>query len=470
MITSLLIGLAILAGLITMGWKITDLLIGRTSWALRSALAFPLGAGSFTYVLFLLSWAGMPLTPASVCVIYLVVLAGLFGLRALRGPSHEAWEPEGTKGIPLFRSPLPQGILVALLALVFLFESVISVGQAYAAWDAVAMWGIKGYGIALEGSVLAGRSWGAHGLAYPFNIHLLVALFKMLSGDALPGSKLIFPFFLISTVLGSFAFWTRRGVPREWASAGCLLLASVPVFFVHATNGYANLPTACYLVLATFVGAEAVASGSRGGQVLAGLLLGLACWTIVEGMFFAAAILLSLVLARYLGPTGEMHWLHISVPLAAVGGIWLFFYLRYGASGSQAMGAAHAMFASIRAGELNLYAFRMIVGYMRRFVFDPSTWGVLFSAGLLLAIFGFRKLVFARDTVLTATYLVILSTGALSTLLFYLRSFVSEDFYAYLIRGFPRESFQTAIVFAGVVIWASGAQLAGLLKRPSAEA
>lgn len=470
MILSLLVGLAILAGLIAIGRKITDLLIGRTSWSLRVALAFPLGAGSFTYFLFLLSWAGVPLTPASICVIYVVVLAGLFGLSALRGPSHEDWEPEGTKGISLFDSPLPQGILIALLALVLLFECVISVGQSYAAWDAVAMWGIKGYGIALEGSVLAGRSWGAHGLAYPFNIHLLVALFKMLSSDPLPASKLIFPFFLISTVLGSFAFWTRRGVPREWASAGCLLLASVPVFFVHATNGYANLPTASYLVLATFVGAEAVASGSRGGQVLAGLLLGLACWTIVEGMFFAAAILLSLVLARYLGPRGEIHWLHLSVPLAAVGGIWLLFYVRYGASGSQAMGAAHAMIASIRAGGLNLYAFRMIFGYIRRSVFDPSTWGVLFSAGFLLAIFGLRKLVFARDTILTAAYLVILSTGALSSLLFYLRSFVSEDFYAYLIRGFPRESFQTAFIFASVVVWASGAQLAGLIQGPSAEA
>jgi len=469
MITSLLIGLAILAGLITIGWKITDLLIGRTSWALQFALAFPLGAGSFTYVLFLLSWAGVPLTPASVSLIYLVAVAGLFGLSALHGPSHENWKSEATKGTTLFHSPLPQGLLIALLALVLLFDCVISVGQAYAAWDAVAMWGIKGYGIALEGSVFAGRSWGAHGLAYPFNIHLLVALFKMLSGDPLPASKLIFPFFLISTVLGSFAFWTRRGVPREWASAGCLLLASVPVFFVHATNGYANLATACYLVLATFVGAEAVASGSRGGQVLAGLLLGLACWTIVEGMFFAAAVLVSLVLARYLGSKGEIHWLHLSLPLAALGGIWLLFYGRYGASGSQAMCAAHAMFASIRAGELNLYAFRMILGYLRRFVFDPSTWGVLFSAGFLMAIFGFRKLVFARDTVLTAAYLVILSTGVVSSLLFYLRSFVSEDFYAYLIRGFPRESFQTAFLFAGVVVWASGAQLAGWLKGPSAE-
>src|SRR3989337_3552179 len=116
MITSLLIGLAILAGLITIGWKITDLLIGRTSWALQFALAFPLGAGSFTYVLFLLSWAGVPLTPASVSLIYLVAVAGLFGLSALHGPSHENWKSEATKGTTLFHSPLPQGLLIALLA------------------------------------------------------------------------------------------------------------------------------------------------------------------------------------------------------------------------------------------------------------------------------------------------------------------------------------------------------------------
>ncbi len=464
MIISLVEDLAILTGLSAIGLGVARLLIGRVSRATRLAIAFPLGGGLFTYLLFLLSWAGLPLTPASVLTVFLMTLGVLEHLRTRVARRQGSSRPDVSEENSVFRSPLPNAILVGALGLVILFECIVSVGQAYAAWDAAAMWGIKGYGIALEGSIFAARSWGAHALAYPLNIHLLIALFKVLSGDMLPGSKLIFPLFLVSTMLGCYGFWTRRGVPKEWATGGCLLLASVPVLFTHATNGYANLPTACYLVLAALIGAEAIASGSRGGQVIAGLLLGLACWTIVEGIFFAVVVLGSLLFARYLSRNGEIHWLHICLPVAALGGIWLIFYLRFGASGSQAMGAADAMFASFRRGELDLYAFRMILGYLRRYLFDPGTWGFLFSGGLIMAVFGFRKLSLVRDTELISGYVVVLSTGILSALLFYLRYFVSEDFYAYLIRGFPRESFQTAIIFAALVVWASGSQFKELMK------
>jgi uncharacterized membrane protein YjjP (DUF1212 family) len=108
-------------------------------------------------------------------------------------------------------------------------------------------------------------------------------------------------------------------------------------------------------------------------------------------------------------------------------------------------------------------------GYLRRFTFDPATWGLLFSAGLLMVVFGYRKLSNFRDTVLVSGYLVFLSTGIMSTALFYLRSFVSEDFYAYLIRGVPRESFQTAIIFAALAVWVSGKQLTSLVTRAPAE-
>jgi hypothetical protein len=468
-LVSLLIDLAIISGLIVLGVALADLLVGRMSTASRVAVAFPLGGGALTYLLFLLSWAGMPLTRPSVVIVYLIVLAVLMLAKSRLAPAREPWDPQGSKDQSLFRNRLPHVALIGCLATVFLFDFVVSVGQAYSAWDAAAMWGIKGYGIALEGSIFSARTWGAHALSYPLNIHLLIALFKMLSGDLLPGSKLIFPLFLISTLLGLYSFWTRRGVPREWSAAGCLLLASVPVLFDHATNGYANLATACYLVLATLFGAESIASGRRGGQVLAGIFLGLACWTIVEGIFFSAVVLASLLLARYLSRDGEIHWLHICLPVAALGGVWIVFYVIYGATGSQAMGAAHAMLAAFRSYNFNLYSFRIMFGYLRRFTFDPATWGLLFSAGLLMVVFGYRKLSNFRDTVLVSGYLVFLSTGIMSTALFYLRSFVSEDFYAYLIRGFPRESFQTAIIFAALAVWVSGKQLTSLVTRAPAE-
>ena len=58
--------------------------------------------------------------------------------------------------------------------------------------DSIQIWGAKGYGIAITGSIKDVTDWETNTLAYPLHVPVLVAFFRLLSGDLLPSSKLIF--------------------------------------------------------------------------------------------------------------------------------------------------------------------------------------------------------------------------------------------------------------------------------------
>ena len=236
---SLIIAAALLLAILLLGSQIARAVLAPQQRAELLGLAFPLGAGVLTWLLFLVSWVGLPLNLPSVIIVYALALmaAVVIGARVLGNGSVEK---RRSSGRPI-TSPSSADKLHTALLLLFAFliglAAFIAVARSYSAWDAAAIWAPKGYGIAFEGSIFAGARWGAHGLGYPLNVPLLISVFTWLGGDILPGSKLIFPAFLASVSLGAYAFWIRQGVSTLLAGLGMLLVASVPSIFLHATIG-----------------------------------------------------------------------------------------------------------------------------------------------------------------------------------------------------------------------------------------
>ena len=106
------------------------------------------------------------------------------------------------------------------------------------------------------------------------------------------------------------------------------------------------------------------------------------------------------------------------------------------------------MLADIKAGDYNLVELRLVFGYTRRYLFEVNTWGVLFSVGGVILLLGMVKMRDSRVPEAFTLLLLFAGTGALTCALFYLRSFVTSDFLAWLIRGFPRGFLSSAIFFA----------------------
>jgi len=212
------------------------------------SLSFPIGIGLLTLILFLSSWIGVPYTKTNLIGIYISLFA-LLCCSAMfvwsksgrhKAQSEAASAPEASLGLRM--------LFYSTLFLFFLVITYLSVTRAYSTWDAIGIWGIKAYGIVKEGTIFAGERWGSHWLTYPLNITLQISIFRLLDGDVLPGSKLIFPMYFISLILGAYRFW-KKHVEWKFAALGALLLASLPIVFKHGTIGYANLPFTAYLVI-----------------------------------------------------------------------------------------------------------------------------------------------------------------------------------------------------------------------------
>lgn len=445
----------VLVSISAFGWLLVSSIEPSLSVLEAISLSFPLGGGLLTWILFLLSWLGVQLSATNVLIVYLVLII----MTVLMGKKSTTTNGIGSEppiGLLRSRYRLATLSLATLIATIILTVFLIAVGSSYHAWDAMVMWGIKGMGIAREQSIFGGEIWGAHRLSYPLNIHLLVSLFNVAIIDVIPGSKLIFPTFLVSGLLYAYSFWRRNGLEVTWGLLGVLFLATVSIHFVHATIGYANLAMGVYILIGTILGARALLEESRGQAILAGVALGLATWTIIEGMFFSAVVACALIVLSMRWGTARSIRVFLTVPIVAIGGAWLTFYSIYGASGSQAMDAASEMIESISNGEYNLYAFRMMFGYFRRFLIRPSPWGLFFPAGIVMLIVGWRTLTDEIREQALALVLTTMATGALCALLFYLRYFVSEDFYAYLIRGFPRQFIATSLIFGTLSVLVGG--------------
>jgi hypothetical protein len=428
--------------------------IGKVETA---AVAFPLGAGLFTFVVFVTSWMGVPIVPFSLATTYLilVVLPIVTRCRMAGPPFIVAARP--TVGEPKkMRLSVALWLVVGLLVVV---SAVISVGRSHTPFDGPAIWASKGYGIAKETTIFAADVWGAHGLGYPLNIPLTISVFQLADGDALPGSKLVFPVYYLSLLVGAAGFWRRLNARDLWILAGVLVLGTIPELFRHSTYTYVNLPASAYLALGTIWAVTGLTHGRRGDMLLAGLLLGLACWTRVEGVLFALAILAAVAGARwYLRGPHPFPILWLLGPVVAIGGTWLAFYRLHGLEASQAGGSMAALVAGWREGNLRLHSLRLILGYFRRELLDVETWGLLFPMAAAVIIANARKLIDRSVPEAFPLALASLGTGLATATLFYVGSYQGGQLVGWLTRGFPRAFFPTAILLVILAVVLSAAR------------
>lgn len=378
----LLVGLVVLGALVCASFR------RRVGLAETVSLGFPIGLALTTWLVFVLSWVGMRVdlalylgawgvwVAASLMILQLVQHVGL--AEVLRSSLMDV--RRAIAGMTWVRS-----LLLGAAAFLLAQMIVISVGRGYSLFDAIANWGLKGYAIAQEGTILAGESWGGHALAYPQNLHLGIALFRVADGDVLPGSKLLDPVLLIALLAGCFRFWRRRGVDAELGLAGSVVLLSVPVIFFHGTIGYANLAYTTYLLLGCLWILEGSAEERSSALALGSILLAGAAWTRPEGALTASALGASLVVAGALAAGKRPRLIAAILPFAVMVGVWMAFalpHIRADGSGTL-ISTALLELAPARQG---LGPLVQVVDYAKDVLFIASRWGLLYSILPLLAL------------------------------------------------------------------------------------
>ena len=430
------------------------LLTFRTRWHLLEllSLAFPIGAGLFTFLLFLLSWMNIQLNPTSVGFLYTALIVILFLIIRPSGKKlHRKieWPKLSAETRP---SVFSWTLLIALLCVCGLSVA-FSVGLSYRLTDPVQIWSVKGYGISHVGSIFGAKSWGVHDLAYPLNIPLQVSIFHLINGDVLPGSKLIYPLFSFSLFATLYIFLRNKQVDQEASLLGVLLVASVPIFFFHSVSGFANLPYTFYLVAGTLWAYKGVSESRASDQLIGSLLLGLAAWTRPEGIVFCVGTLVILWLSKFVVKMGRYHYAALILPLALIAIPWFVFSFS-GAymEGSNLDQAVNVYSAELFRGNIDLSGLVTLVSVFSRAMFIPSitatTWGLVFPVLIILLLANLKN--FRPMTnpgrfvlVLQSIFVVITTVG-----IFYVRSYSKGGYASFIERSFPRAFLPAAILLA----------------------
>jgi len=463
MLADLFLDLALLSAILALGSLLTYLLLGGGDLLWIAALAFPIGSGVLTWLVFLASWIGLPVDLVTVAFLCLgVAVVCLFFIHRSRRGGTTASVERGSVLSDLGPVSRWLALLLGIVAGLWLMANLfLSVERSYSLWDAIAIWSVKGYGISLEGSIFAAAKWGAHGLAYPLHLPLLISLFDLAGGDLLPGSKMIFPLYFASLLVGVFGFSRRIGLGTDVSLLSVLCLGSIPVLFTESTSGYANAPLTVYLALGGLTVLEGGLAGSIRKLVLGGLLLGLAGWTRVEGAIYAVVILGAAMGVLAIAGGRRAPWGWAVAPMALLWAPWFSFYRQYGAETSQAVGALTKALEAIRHGEFHLGALRLVFGQAAGSLTDVGSWGWIWILAALLAALGFRGA--ARHTRLGFLAMVWMAaaTVAVTISLFYLGSFGTPG-----LRGWLDRSFDRALLPSPVLLFLGAIWLVGRARSP----
>jgi hypothetical protein len=439
-----LLGALFFLGVSFARWAGSDSKSGYVPW-----LAFPLGAGIFSWILFLLSWAGIHFTLFTSSIVYCLLMVPALWFSRIRGEGRRS-RTDGVGGEKGHFRPSPISTVLCIVGASMLITSaLLSIGLAYSTWDAIAIYAGKGYGIALEESILAGKEWGALGLSRPMNLPILISFFRFLDGDVLPGSKLLYPMFFASLLGGTYVFWRNRGVDKMAAAAGTLFLGSLPIVFQHSTNGYTNLPFCVYLLLGVFIGIEGIQNKDRTRQRWSGLMLALACWTRSEGAFLAPLLMLTLLLVHRYQRRGKVFYVDWISPVAGLLGFWFVFTQTHNGS-SVIQHTLKTAFESWLAFDFHFDAIYETLRFIGAQILKLEVWGLIVPVVLLLAFRQRRNLAAQRSrgefSVLVLSFIMGFSTLAL----YYLASF-TRDLRLQLETSADRIVLPTGIL---ILVWA----------------
>lgn len=382
--------LLILLGFAAIGWLFLRAVLQGSDhlWFLSTALG--LGCGLLTYALFVLSWIGVSINKVSV----LAAAASLAAIFAIVSFCQARPQREGQSGRPSlrtgsFRWTKGEVALWLIIGLLVLWAAILAVGLSYYTWDDIHTWAVAGYGIALEGSVLAAAHWGDAGLLYPLNAQLAIAVFRILDGDLLPGSKLLFPALYASLLVGCHRFLRGKSVHGIVSVGAMVLLGSTPIMFTHATMGYTNLMFTFYVVIGSLWCEEAVNEASRRKAIIGGTLIALGIWTRPEGLVMAASVLTGLFLSIRLARRSGAQLMLATFPPMVVGCTWLVFLLTHGTGTVRAYTDLPLALQGLARGEVHWDALWTIVRYTGGQVLRFKDWGGLLaflSAGVLVGL------------------------------------------------------------------------------------
>jgi hypothetical protein len=361
---------------------------------LRLALGFGLGLSAFSFGVSLLALGGAPVTKGSGVGTALLLLGAslITGWLCRRRPGL-AGEAAQNALQGAVKADIWQGLFIVWGVI----AAAISVGMGFHTTDEVALWGAKGVGIAASGQLAAVSGWGTQTVAYPLHLPILLAVFQLSFGEALPAAKLVYPAYYLSLMLACYHFLLRMRVLRSTAGLAVLLFAVSPIVFRHAAIAYANLALCYYWVCGVMALAEALDrpgyQPGPGVALLSGVFFASGAWTRPEGLglaFLTVGLLLIILWLDRRSLPPLKFWAPLLCPLVIYALFWRLLEMSVYRQMASRENLAGEALAEILAGNLHIDE----GWYVLRTLFSGSihfeTWGFVGLGAILILVLSLR--------------------------------------------------------------------------------
>ncbi len=447
------IEIGVILAFFLLGFVYVSLLLSHPGWLDIFGLSFPLALGFLSWLTFITSYYNIPITLVTVALWYmLLLLIGISLHRILRHSLPAFPLHDSTQSVrDVWRKDRSALVLGAALIIWLGLSVLLSIGQAYSTFDGITNWYLKGYAMAAQHSIWAGDLWGGHVLAYPLNLQLSMATFQLVDGDQLPGSKIIFPILAFSLLLGCYRFLRQHHVSRKAALVGVLSIFTVPLFFVHSTISFANLPLTAYLVLGILWSFDGLLNNQRSWMLLGGVLLAFAAWTRPEGIGFSLIMLAGLYCLAALGMRKKIRWSDLAaslLPILIFPVTWLILLGARELRRDQVGNALGNFLAGAVHGKILWDSINQLISFGLRYF---STWH---SAGFLvpasLVVLGLGWLFHHRTNMRLSLFMLILSclAGIIPAGMFFINSYSGPGFEGFLTQSFDRAYLPAIVLLA----------------------
>jgi len=385
----------------------------------KLCLGFGTGAGMLAYAMFIEGLAGVSFTAAGAAapLVVLVVILALVRYARVR-PSMTRRQRTVTVSGTLGGFEIALVALMALwvlLKVAFVFHE--SVTRPIYSWDAWANWsaGAKLF-FYNRGLMLDPASEYFFGAVYrPFPGHPLHStLLQVYSALWLGHFDEIYvkswTFFYFLAMLGLVYWSIKREAGVLYGVAGAFFLASLPLLTWHAQDVYSDFPLSWYSLASAMVFWRYMKTGSKSFLVLCGTLAGMGMFVKNEGLFFAGALGVSLVLySLFERKPLVANLLCFVLPVLLLAGPWLVFKsanaLGFGHTGGELKWLGDP---NIRGGARTGVHWDIIAPALKQ-VFLSANFSLLFPFWIIVSALGLRTVVGSDIKYLDLAILIVIA-------------------------------------------------------------
>jgi hypothetical protein len=358
------------------GYKLSRILLPGTEKLEQISLGYILGIGIFTFIWFLLNWAGIPYNLISGFVLLLSLNIILFVVDRVICKTKK-WKP--IVNLSYFKKL--NTIEKFLLGIViFLCVSALAQGIYWPIryWDSLVLYDFRAKVFAETGFMQAAISRG-YFFGYPLLTSLAHTWVYLLGGT---NPSFLYALLYISLLISFFLNLKKLNIGRTTAIFLTAVVAVSPRLFDHTQWAYTNLPYSIYIILGSIYLYFGIKKKHFGAYVVSALLIGLSTWTRSAEPFWLScvigAIIFSLILRKWLWP---IIYLGLFLPIMIP---WRMFQEAY----QEGTAKITTQIVSTAYGLVNHISFSSIVAtmdFVTRYVFEQYLiFFVIFVVALIL--------------------------------------------------------------------------------------